>query len=100
LSLTLRDVRILRDSLLRNPDWATAGQAYAEEHDRHYRVMHTVTGWDGDVFYAVGQEADARRAQALPLIAQDPSRVPDHIVSGPDLPLSEITRRRFFGEES
>jgi hypothetical protein len=35
----------------------------------------------------------------LPLIAQDGTRVPDHIISGPDLPLHETVRRRFFGEE-
>lgn len=92
-------MRVLRDCLLRDADWVAAGRAYAEEHDRHYGVIHMVTGWFGDVFYAVGQDADARRAQALPLIARDRSRVPDHIVSGPDLPLSETTRRRFFGEE-
>lgn len=99
LSLTLRDVRVLRDALLRDDDWETAGRAYAKEHDRHYGVIHTVTGWFGDIFYAVGTEAEARRARALPLIARDRMRVPDHIVSGPDLPLSETTRRRFFGEE-
>ncbi len=99
LSLTLRDVRVLRDCLLHDADWVAAGRAYAEEHDRHYGVVHTVTGWFGDVFYAAGQEADARRAKALPLIAEDRSRVPDHVISGPDLPLSETTRRRFFGEE-
>jgi len=50
-------------------------------------------------FFAVGPEADARREQAFPLIAQDPTRVPDHIVSGPDLAVNEDLRVRFFGEE-
>jgi len=99
LSLTVRDVRVLRDHLLSYENWEAAGHAYAEEHDRHYGVIHTVSGWFGELFYAVGPEADARRAHALPLIAQDQSRVPDHIVSGPDLPVDEAVRRRFFGEE-
>ena len=50
-------------------DWAAAGHAYAEEHDRHYGVIHTVSGWFGEMFYAVGAEAEARRAHTLPLIA-------------------------------
>jgi 2-polyprenyl-6-methoxyphenol hydroxylase-like FAD-dependent oxidoreductase len=36
LSLTVRDVRILRDQLLAHEDWEGAGHAYAEEHDRYY----------------------------------------------------------------
>ena len=69
LSLTVRDVRVLRDHLLSHEDWAAAGHAYAEEHDRHYGVIHTVSGWFGEMFYAVGAEAEARRAHTLPLIA-------------------------------
>ena len=46
-----------------------------------------------------GPEAEARLARALPLLAQDGSRVPDHLFSGPDLPVDETVRRRFFGEE-
>jgi 2-polyprenyl-6-methoxyphenol hydroxylase-like FAD-dependent oxidoreductase len=99
LSLTVRDVRVLRDHLLSHDNWDAAGHAYAEEHDRHYGVIHTVSGWFGEMFFAVGPEADARRERALPLIAQDESRVPDHIVSGPDLPVDEGVRRHFFGEE-
>src|SRR5262249_4065122 len=36
MSLTLRDVRVLRDALLGDDDWERAGHAYAAEHDRHY----------------------------------------------------------------
>ena len=43
LSLTVRDVRVLRDSLLREKDWEKAGHDYASEHDRHYHVIHEVT---------------------------------------------------------
>jgi hypothetical protein len=34
----------------------------------------------------------------MPLIAEDPTRVPDHILSGPGLPSNEQVRARFFGE--
>ena len=99
MSLTLRDVRVLRDVLRTSHDWDAAGHAYAAEHDRHYGVIHTVAGWYSELFYDLTPEGDARRTRALPLIQQDRTRVPDHLVGGPDLPLDETTRRRFFGEE-
>jgi hypothetical protein len=95
----VRDVRVLRDCLLNHADWDAAGHAYAAEHDRYYGALHTATGWFWDLFFETGPEADARRAQAFPLIAQDPSRIPDFTVSGPEVPLDETVRKRFFGEE-
>jgi 2-polyprenyl-6-methoxyphenol hydroxylase-like FAD-dependent oxidoreductase len=99
LCLTVRDVRVLRDYLLSHGNWDEAGHAYAEEHDRHYGVIHTVDNWLSQMFFETGPAAEARRARALPLIAQDPTRAPDHVASGPDLPAGETVRRRFFGEE-
>jgi menaquinone-9 beta-reductase len=99
LSLTLRDVRVLRDQLLAHENWDLAGHAYAEAHDRHYGAIHTVDNWFTEILLATGPEAEARRAKALPLLAQDGTRVPDHQFGGPDLPLDETVRRRFFGEE-
>lgn len=99
LSLTVRDVRVLRDSLLSQENWDEAGHAYAEAHDRHYGVIHTVDNWLSQMLFDIGPEAEARRARALPLLAKDPTRIPDHISSGPDLPADETVRRRFFGEE-
>lgn len=99
LSLTARDVRVLRDCLRSFTDWNEAGHAYAEEHDRYYGAIHRATGWYGQLFHEVGPEADARRARAFPLIAKDLSRIPDVLQSGPDIPLDETVRRRFFGEE-
>jgi 2-polyprenyl-6-methoxyphenol hydroxylase-like FAD-dependent oxidoreductase len=99
LSLTLRDARVLRDQLLSHSDWDAAGHAYAVEHDRYYSATHRAEGWFASVFFAGGVEAEARRARALPLIGGDPSRVPDFQFSGPEVPLDESVRRRFFGEE-
>ena len=90
---------MLCDHLLSHETWPEAGHAYAKEHDRHYGVMHTVDNWLSQMLFALGPGGEARRARALPLIAQDPTRMPDHIASGPDLPLNETLRRRFFGEE-
>lgn len=99
LALTVRDVRVLRDALLRHTNWDEAGRAYAAAHDSHYGVIHRVEHWLSKMFFATGPEGEAYRAKALPLIAQDPTRVPDHVASGPDLPADETVRKRFFGEE-
>ena len=92
-------MRVLRDQLLAHDDWETAGHAYATAYGRDYGVIHRVTQWWGQMFFEPGREADARRARALPLIAQDKTRVITHPFSGPDLPADEAVRRRFFGEE-
>ena len=99
MSLTLRDVRALRDALLATSDWDAAGHAYAAEHDRHYDVIHRVDGWYADLFMELGPEADERRMRALPLAAQDATRFPDPPMSGPEAPHDDAVRRRFFGEE-
>ncbi|HLZ92464.1 MAG TPA: NAD(P)/FAD-dependent oxidoreductase [Candidatus Acidoferrum sp.] len=99
LALALRDARVLSDELLANPDWVVAGERYAARHDQHYGTIRTVSGWFYDVFQRLGPEAEARRARALPLIAQDPTRVPDMLYSGPDLPVAANARARFFGED-
>jgi hypothetical protein len=33
------------------------------------------------------------------VLVAEPERVPDHTVSGPDLPCDESVRNRFFGED-
>ena len=99
LSLTVRDVRVLRDELLSNSDWDEACHEYAAEHDRYYDVAHKVDDWFRQMFLEQGEEANARRARALPKIAEDQTRVPDHLLSGPDLPAGDEVRRRFFGED-
>lgn len=99
MSLTLRDVRTLRDCLCHGDDWDAAAHAYAEEHDRYYGVIHAVDGWSKRLFHDLTPEGDALRARVLPLHEQDPTRIPEHIVGGPDFPFDETVRRRFFGEE-
>jgi 2-polyprenyl-6-methoxyphenol hydroxylase-like FAD-dependent oxidoreductase len=98
LSLTLRDVRLLRDALLRGEDWDAAGHEYATAHDRDYGVIHTVTSLFGEIFYATGPEADARRARVLPMVAENPTLMPDHLFCGPDLPLDGSLRQELLGE--
>jgi menaquinone-9 beta-reductase len=98
LSLTVRDARVLRDALSRVDDWDAAGHAYAAEHDRYYGILHTVEDWLTQFFYETGPGADARRARAFPLIAQDPMRIPDAMFSGPDQPVDDSMRQKLFAE--
>jgi 2-polyprenyl-6-methoxyphenol hydroxylase-like FAD-dependent oxidoreductase len=98
LSLTLRDARVLSDRLLSSDDWDAAGQAYARDHQNYFGTIHNVENWSTDLFVRTGKDADAARERAFPLIVADPTRVPDHLLSGPDLPCDELVRKRFFGE--
>jgi menaquinone-9 beta-reductase len=98
MALSLRDARTLRDALLSNSDWDAAGHRYAEQHDMYYQRCRTASGWLRAIFQEQTAEASARRQRALPLIAEDLTRVPDHLFSGPEMPLDDTTRARFFGE--
>src|SRR5260370_17690013 len=98
MALSLRDARTLRDELLRNSNWDDAGHRYAEKHDTYYQRCRTVCGWLRAIFQEQSTEAAARRQRSLPLIAQDLTRVPDHLFAGPELPLDDAVRARFFGE--
>ena len=98
LSFALRAARVLRDELTDNSAWGAAAHRYAEQHQRSFHACHAVEGWVRTLFQDPSPEAAALRARAIPLIAEDPTRVPDHIFSGPDLPLNEQVRARFFGE--
>jgi 2-polyprenyl-6-methoxyphenol hydroxylase-like FAD-dependent oxidoreductase len=98
LALALRDARVLRDKLIADDDWDRAAHAYAERHDVY---LKKVRDWEDiltDFFYGTSTEARARRAKALPLIAEDPSRVPDHVFGGPELPFDDSVKARLFGE--
>jgi 2-polyprenyl-6-methoxyphenol hydroxylase-like FAD-dependent oxidoreductase len=97
ISLSLRDVRMLRDRLLNSSDWDGAAAAYALDHDHAYGSLHRQHNWARHLFYTEGPEAEAMRARALPKLAEDPSRRPDVIGLGPDAPSDEAARRRFFG---
>ncbi len=98
LSFAMRAARVLRDELTRSSDWDAAGHRYAEQHHRSFHACHVVEGWLRSLFQDPSPESAALRARAMPLIAEDPTRVPDHIFSGPDLPLNEQVRTRLFGE--
>jgi 2-polyprenyl-6-methoxyphenol hydroxylase-like FAD-dependent oxidoreductase len=95
---TLRDARVLRDALLGNSDWEQAGEEYARKHNQYFQNTRTVCGWLRTLFQDPSEAARQARARAMPKIAEDPMRVPDHLFSGPDLPTDEEVRSRLFGE--
>ena len=96
LSLTLRDVRVLRDCLLANTDWAVAATDYAEQHDRYRDSLHRIHTWFKELSHAAGPDGDALRARVNAAHAEDPSRRIDLIGLGPDARTDETARRRFF----
>jgi len=98
LSFSLRAARVLRDELTSNSDWDAAGRRYAEQHRRNFHACHEVESWMRTLFQDPSPEAAELRTRAMPLIAEDPTRVPDHILSGPELPLNAQVRARMFGE--
>ena len=97
MSLTLRDARLLSESLLARDDWDEAGHVFAEGHDLGYAACHGCDGWYTDLLLDSGPEADARRAVALPRILEDPTRLLDTAISGPEHVADETARRRLFG---
>jgi 2-polyprenyl-6-methoxyphenol hydroxylase-like FAD-dependent oxidoreductase len=98
LSLTLRDVRVLRDALLTERDWDVAGYAYAAAQRQYYEKVRTAVTWFTQVFLKGGPEADALRARVLPQLETDPRFLPDTLVAGPDLaPPTEEHHARIFG---
>lgn len=98
MATALRSARVLRDALLRNSDWDRAGDEYAREHHRAFQNTHKVCGWMRTLLQDPCAESAALRQKAMPKIAEDPLRVPDHVLSGPDLPADEAVRARMFGE--
>lgn len=98
LNLTLRDVRVLCDELCKTQDWEAAGHHYADQHSQFFLTCHKVEGWLRQLFQDPSLAAAELRQRAMPLIGEDPTRVPDHLFSGPDLPADEAVRARLFGE--
>lgn len=98
LATTFKDARVLRDALLGQSDWDRAGHEYACCHDGYFQKEYKVCGWLRTLFQDPSPQAKALRQRAMPKIAEDLSRVPDHLFSGPDLPVDDSVRARLFGE--
>jgi 2-polyprenyl-6-methoxyphenol hydroxylase-like FAD-dependent oxidoreductase len=99
LSLTVHDVRLLRDKLLESDDWDAAGHAYAEAHDRDYGIVHESEDWFARILANTGPEAKELQSRVLPRMMQDPDYLPDTFQSGPEhVTLDPERKREIFGD--
>jgi 2-polyprenyl-6-methoxyphenol hydroxylase-like FAD-dependent oxidoreductase len=65
LGRTLRDVRLLRDALLADPDWDKAADAYAEQHDEYWHRLRDAEHLSAAALMSAGPDAIARRDRAF-----------------------------------
>jgi 2-polyprenyl-6-methoxyphenol hydroxylase-like FAD-dependent oxidoreductase len=98
LSLTCRDARVLTDLLRENQNWDEACRAYVRAHDQYFTILREADNCARELLVDRGPEADARRARALPRVAQGIAELPDQAFSGPDKPFDAADRHRLFGD--
>ena len=72
LGRTLRDIRLLRDALVADPDWARAAQAYAEQHDEFWDKLRDVERLTAAALMSVRPDGAERRARAFEILEQVP----------------------------
>ena len=102
LSLTLRDARELRDSLLGERDWRRAIRAFAERRATYYAVLREHARWHALLVLEEGPDADARRERVERAREADPSAggFANIFALGSDgLVADETARRRFLAED-
>jgi len=61
-------------------------------HDHYAANLRRVDGWFREVWFGADDMARALRARVMPLLAEDPLRIPDFIGVGPDAPRDEAAR--------
>ena len=89
LSPTLRDVRLLRDRLLRDPDWTAAVEACAVDHDDFYHRLRRAEQLNSTLLFSMGDNAEERRKGAFKLMEQHPELDPEVSGLGPEARYSE-----------
>ena len=94
-SLGLRDVRVLSDHLLADPDWDAAARRYADAHDEYFQSLHRLERWYADAWFSVAPEK--RRIREHARAARERGDAPDNIAWGPDQPADDAARLRFLG---
>ena len=98
MAISLRDARVLRDHLLASSDWDRAGHAYASGHDDYFATCHTAGVWQRQVFQEQTPEARSAAAEGDAVDRGGSYARAGLPFSGPDLPMDDSVRARFFGE--
>jgi len=89
LSRTLRSVRLLRDRLLSDNNWAAASQAYSEDHLGDLLKLRRREQVWAELYFTMGAEALARRKRAWDLMEKEPELSMRMSFYGPDKPISD-----------
>ena len=99
LSLTLRDVRVLRDRLLETEVRCGGVDAYATEHNLYAENLRRIHGW----FASCSTARERKRTRCEHALCRVSLRTPRalsiSLAAGPEAPSDEAARRRFFGED-
>ena len=94
LSTSLRDSRLLRDALVSNQDWETAGHSYGAAHDSFYGINHIFEVWTSHLL--MDPKSRDLRARVVPKMKLDPFGHLHAFYHGPDRALDEQARIEFF----
>ena len=92
----MRDVRLLRDRLLNDRDWAAAAGAYAQDHDEYYRRLRLAEQLKNAIFFAMGDAGEARRKRVFSLMEEDPAVSLDITGRGPEFGYSDALAARLL----
>jgi len=89
LSRSLRSVRLLRDRLLSDENWASAAEAYADDHRRDFLKLRRLERVAAELWFSMGQKAIARRNRVWKLMEEEPELSIRISIYGPDRPISD-----------
>lgn len=98
LSRTLRDVRILRDWLLKLKDWSRAADAYAADHDDFFQRLRRAERLNATLHFSMGERAESRRQRAYALMDNNQELNPDVAGLGPEARCSDYVINTLLGE--
>jgi 2-polyprenyl-6-methoxyphenol hydroxylase-like FAD-dependent oxidoreductase len=96
LSRSLRSVRLLRDRLLSDNNWATAAEAYAEDHLKDFLNLRRLERTMAELNFSMGADALARRNRAWKLIEKEPELAIRISLYGPDRQISDYDLSRLL----
>ena len=85
----MRSVRLLRDRLLSDKNWASAAEAYADDHRRDFLKLRRLERVAAELWFSMGKKAIARRNRVWKLMEEEPELSIRISIYGPDRPISD-----------